>query len=391
MTDRLPLLYHRTSVLAAALVAILACASLSGQTTPLSGSYGFVAGVAQIDSAGANGGAVVGLANFDGAGNVTGNAIVQPRSLNPDNVKSLPTTFRGPYSLNPDGTGTMTLNFDVGFSVTLAIVISDGGKGFQMLETDCNPCGVDIPLRGQPQSSQSLTGMLPISLFFPNASGGVPLTLTGVNNADGGVTVYTANAANGSGSAQCPDGTTGTWTADIPTVTLAVNRGDQSGNFLAAAIGRICGQGDFETISGLVTGSINPAGTLVLTLHGTGSVATGTGRAAAGGASLNGSYGVQLNFSPFPAGTLGVLQFDGAGNVTLAATVVGGPTPATGTFTGTYALNPDGTGSISLINPAGQPAGGFAFVVTDNGSQLLLLRTDVNPRFDVSYGTARLQ
>jgi hypothetical protein len=54
------------------LTVTLACSFAAAQSTAPSGSYGFVVNAFQIDSNGANGGALVGIINFDGAGNVTG-------------------------------------------------------------------------------------------------------------------------------------------------------------------------------------------------------------------------------------------------------------------------------------------------------------------------------
>jgi hypothetical protein len=142
----------------------------------------------------------------------------------------------------------------------------------------------------------------------------------------------------------------------------------------------------------LVTGTVNPSGATNLVLHGTGAVISGIGRAAQAGGSLNGSYGLQLNFAPFPAGAVGVMKFDGAGNVSISLTAVGpNSTPAVSTLSGTYSINPDGSGTINLKAPSGQPGPVYSFVITDGGSQLLLLRTDANPVFNVAFGTARLQ
>jgi hypothetical protein len=365
--------------------------AVAAQSTSPSGSFGFVGGVSQIDSNGSNGGALLGVMNFDGAGNVTGTGTLKPRDTNNQNAQAVPTTFTGTYSSNPDGTGSLTLNFDVGFSATFAVVTTDGGQGFQFVETDCTPCGADAPLQGQ---ALSLSGGLPIALFLQGATGNIPLSLTGVNSAGGGAIVYTAAAATGSGTAQCPDGSKGTWTASVPTLTVALNGGGSvHGNFFAAVFGTICGQADFETLSGLVTGTISPSGATSLVLHGTGSVFSGVARAAQAGGSLNGAYGLLLNFQPFPAGAVGVMKFDGAGNVAVSLTAVGGgsSTPGTSTLSGTYSINPDGSGTINLKAPSGQPGPAYSFVITDGGSQLLLLRTDANPVFDVAFGTARLQ
>jgi hypothetical protein len=354
-----------------------------------SGSYGFVVNAFQIDSNGANGGAVLGVINFDGAGNAAGTATLKPRDTNAQNAQPVPTTFTGTYSSNPDGTGSAKLAFDIGFGATFTMVTTDGGEGIQLLSTDCTPCGADVPLQLQ---GTSLSGALPMGLFFQGAMGNIPISLSNVTKSSGGPTsfVYAADLATGSGTALCPDGSTGTWTASVRTVTLAVNNG--VGNFLASADGIVCGQADFETLSGLVTPTFGAGGAITLVLHGTGSVISGIARAVKAGGSLNGSYGFQLNYSPFPNGTVGVMKFDGAGNVAVSLTSVGGSSPRTATFTGTYSINSDGGGTINLTtasSPGALPQ--FAFVITDGGSQLLLLRMDSNASFGNAFGTARLQ
>jgi hypothetical protein len=149
-------------------------------------------------------------------------------------------------------------------------------------------------------------------------------------------------------------------------------------------------------LSGAAYGSINALGVISLTLLRNGDVLSGTARAAAPGQSLNGSYGYQSGFAPFPRGEVGVLTFDGAGNVTSTGTsvadgsargsgqpVLTGPITAS---TGTYSINPDGTGSMQL-----QGSGTLAFVITDGGSGILFLRLHTTNENDLQFGTARLQ
>jgi len=62
-----------------------------------------------------------------------------------------------------------------------------------------------------------------------------------------------------------------------------------------------------------------------------------------------------------------------------------------GTLTGTYSLNPDGSGTITLIDPSGNPNQTFAIVSTHGASGLLLVLTSGPPGSTVSSGTARLQ
>jgi hypothetical protein len=321
---------------------------------------------------------------------VTGTATAKPRGTNAQNTQAASFPFTGTYSSDPDGFGSVTLNFALGFSLPLAMVTTDGGQNLQLTGTTCSPCGAEVPLQLQ---ATSLSGALPMGLFFQGALGNIPFSLSDVTRSSGGPTslVYASAPATGSGTAQCRDGSTGNWTASVRTVTLAVNNG--VGNFLASADGIVCGQVGFETLSGLVYTNPGPGGTSNLVLHVvSGGVVNGIARASNGG-SLDGSYGVQFNYTPFPAGTVGVMKFDDAGNVAVSLTNVGGTlsSPASATFTGTYSTNPDGSGTINLKAASGQSGPTFAFVITDGGSQLLLLQTDSNPGFNVSFGTARLQ
>lgn len=377
---------HRLS-----LFPLLLCGVLTAQNNSPSGTYGVVTIVSQIDSFGNNGGALLGLITFDGGGNLSGSIIIKPRNTNPANAAPITSAVSGTYTTKPDGTGTMTLDLDIGFSVNLPFVVTDGGKGLLFTGTDgCSPCGADIPLR---LVNNSLAGDFPIGLLLQGATGTIPVTLANITKDVGGPTplVYSASGLTGKGAAKCPDGSDGTWTANIPNLTLVVDNG--TGNFLASASGIVCGNVDVETLSGLVYSTAAPGGAVTTILHAvSGGVANGIARAV-GGASLNGAYGLQFNSLPFPAGSVGLLSFDGAGKVTLSVTNVGGllTAPTSGSFPGTYVLNPDGTGTITLTGPNGQRAGVFAFILTDGGSQLLLLRTDANPAFNVATGIARLQ
>jgi hypothetical protein len=126
-----------------------------------------------------------------------------------------------------------------------------------------------------------------------------------------------------------------------------------------------------------------------------GTVISGIGRSATVG-SVKGAYAFQLNNTPTPSGAIGLMSFDGAGNATSSITFVGAGQDvsqapvSTGTFSGTYSVNSDGSGTISLPAPPGQSVDvALAFVVIDNGNGLLLLRT--KPGGNVASGIARLQ
>jgi len=254
----------------------LTCAGFA-QSTSLSGSFGFLVNESYFMRPNNNGTAILGVMNFDGAGNVTGGFTFQTGALRDRPVQTIAGTLTGTYSSKPDGSGSVTVVFDAGITFTYAMAIADGGQSLQLVMTNC--------------------------LF---------------------------------GSNGC--------------------------NF-------------FSTVN------------------------SGIARVAKA-AALNGSYAFQFNNIPNPTGTIGVMKFDGAGNVAMSFTAIApgkddmsGQAPiSSGTLTGTYSNNPDGSGTFSFKAASDQAAGpAFAFVITDGGSQLLLLRTDNNAAFDVSFGTARLQ
>ena len=85
-----------------------------------------------------------------------------------------------------------------------------------------------------------------------------------------------------------------------------------------------------------------------------------------------GSFGFQLS------NVLGVLNFDGAGNVAGTYTSLnnGQTTVQSGTLAGTYSSNSNGIGAINLAIDGGSNGNvAFSVVVTDGGAGLLLLQT----------------
>jgi hypothetical protein len=252
--------------------------AVSAQNTSPSGSFGFLINIQASFPANDRGFVILGVMNFDGAGNVTGPYTAHiSASSNGKPAGSLTGTFTGTYVSNPDGTGSVTIALDAGLSFTFATVITDGGQSIQM--------------------------------------------------------VFTGGAGGNFGG----DGASG------------VARSGQTG-------------------------------------------------------SPKGSYGFRLNNSPFPGGTIGVMNFDGAGSVSVSLITAGipedngQPPVASGTLTGTYSINPDGSGTVDLAAASGQTVNSsFAMVITDGGSGILLLQTTGNPTANgtpednASFGTAHLQ
>jgi hypothetical protein len=97
-----------------------------------------------------------------------------------------------------------------------------------------------------------------------------------------------------------------------------------------------------------------------------------------------------------PVALVGVITFDGAGNLTGSETFVQpDPSPDATTvqsqrvpFAGTYTVNADGTGTLMIQIP-GQPTIPVSLVVTDGGSGLMFVQTGAGN--SLLTGTARKQ
>ena len=254
------------SVPALLMSSVLGFASFAtAQVTSPNGSYGIL--LNQWKDANSNNvGGLVGVLNFDGAGNITGSYTLVS--------KGAPTTgtLKGAYSGNPDGSNTVQLTFDAGATATVGMVVTDGGTALQIV----------------------------------------------------------------------------------------------------------------------VTGG---------TLAKPGQVISGTGRTiSAQAATPAGPYGFLLNVWPDannqPLGVFGVVNLDGTNNITGSYTILGpdvGPAPVRGTFTGTYSINPDSTGTLTASLDIGVTAT-IAIVVTDGGSGLLMLQTGESDGLShLESGVARRQ
>jgi len=352
-----------------------------------------------------SGQAILGVMNFDGMGGVTGTyTFVQGASHENGNPSQTNTgTFTGTYSANPDGTGSLIVLPDSGDSLTFTIVTTDGGQGFQMVETSCHCAQLGIPFQG---TVSSISGSVPMSLFLDSANGGISLTLPGTTS--GGATVYSGAGTHANGTLTCDDGTNGNWSASVPAITLVGQApalqgpaGTGAGDFVMAISYTACGSTNplLQTISGSVTSNSSDPAHVNLSLQLPGLLTSGVGRVAQASGTLSGRYGANFHTSPQPAASIGVLQFDGAGNAQASLTLVT-PTAANGSdepqvtgptgITGTYTVNPDGSGSMSFPT-SNTGSRTYSFVITDAGSQLLIVETDSTNSEEVTVGTARLQ
>jgi hypothetical protein len=111
----------------------------SAQGTMPAGSYGFL--LHQWPDASNNPDGFFGIINLDGAGNAAGTYTFVGSDIGSAPISG---TFAGTYSVNPDSTGTAKLTFDIGFTGTLSIVVTDGGAGIQLLQTSTTSGGKSI-------------------------------------------------------------------------------------------------------------------------------------------------------------------------------------------------------------------------------------------------------
>ena len=256
------------------ILALAVAGPVFAQTLPV-GPFGFVVNATYNDPSAYGGGAMLGLANFDGAGNVSGPYTLELGSGGGSAQQDISGTFNGTYSSNPDGTGTMSIALDIGVNLTLAMVIDNRGHGLELALTSCS---------------------------------GFICNFTGV--------------ASGVGAAE-------------------------------------------------FNSHPHPVNTQFLV----------------------GSYGIQFTKSaPTVFTELAVWTFDGAGNVSLAGTFVSpGPTVGSGTLTGTYNVNPNGTGTITVPPQSGSLFGqSYVFAIANGHSGLLVLQTN-RAGDGVLYGVGQLE
>jgi hypothetical protein len=92
-----------------------------------------------------------------------------------------------------------------------------------------------------------------------------------------------------------------------------------------------------------------------------------------------------------PIAVVGTFTFDGSGNVTGASTSSQNGNIGRATQTGTYTVNADCTGTITVQVTPGGYSSHYSFVIDDNGSGFQFICTDSGPISIVYTGTARRQ
>jgi hypothetical protein len=77
-----------------------------------------------------------------------------------------------------------------------------------------------------------------------------------------------------------------------------------------------------------------------------------------------------------PFAAIGAQSFDGSGNTEAASTVSVNGAPESVTIRGTYSVNADCTGSMTLTFLPSGPVQHFDFVISPNGAEIQAIRTD---------------
>lgn len=240
--------------------------ALAAQSLDPIGSFGFLLNTSYSDPSNEGGMAILGIMNFDGEGNVSGPYTLELGSGGTQPVQTITGTFKGTYSSTHESTGSITIAFDNGLDLSLAMVIADRDTSLNLIVTSC---------------SCDLTGTV---------------------------------------------------------------------------------------ISGVARYKMQKASESVATLRG--------------------SYGGQSGLSPQASREVFVWSFNGAGQITTSGTFVEpGGTAIIGSNTGTYTVNSDGTGTVTLAKTSNQGVNTFVFVTTECGSGLLLLQTNRLGN-GVMFGTA---
>ena len=331
--------------------------------------------------------------------------------------------YNGPFSVSSPGcAGPAACPFDMGFTFTTPFPY-DPNKGRLLIDIVSTPAGAPngsldgvmfsdstastvANVSGDPTAASGTLSLFGLVLELDTASSGAALSgsfgyllsassanpsqttgvaLLGVLNLDGagnltGTYTFQTGATDPKGARTLSGTLTGSYSTNSNGSGTMMLNPDSGGSLALAFV--ITDGGQAAQL--VVTSSPGPGVDL------SNGVLSGVARGAVPGP-LQGTFGFALNNNPMPAGTIGVLSFDGAGGATVSFTSAGPggqtmqPQVSTGNLTGSYSVNSDGSGALNLGSN-----GTFAFVITDSGNGLLMLLTN-GTNNNVSSGVARAQ
>jgi hypothetical protein len=109
--------------------------TLAAQSETLNGVYGFVLNASYTNPSNQGGAAMLGLADFNKSGGVSGSYTLELGSGGSGPLQTLTGTFTGTYTLT-SGSGSMTVTLSDGTSLTIAILLTDKGSGLELIATN---------------------------------------------------------------------------------------------------------------------------------------------------------------------------------------------------------------------------------------------------------------
>lgn len=125
-------------VFALLVFALAITGTAAAQVAPQVGPYGFVLNATFSDPSTHGGAGLLGVMNFDGAGNVSGPYALELGSGGANPQQSITGQFTGTYYANADGvTWTVSIDLDAGVNLTLTTVLNNRGRGLELALTGC--------------------------------------------------------------------------------------------------------------------------------------------------------------------------------------------------------------------------------------------------------------
>jgi hypothetical protein len=336
-------LYHSPTAPTAAPIAVTAVSqadptkSASGQVTitfsnaSLTGAYVFLINVGPVNPATGQVGFAYAGGTFhaDGLGNITSG--VEDRNTSTGGPGT-GIAFTGTYTVNADGRGTATITAGT-TSTPFKFALTSSDRG-QMVEFDGVVAASGFVLRQDPTAIANVTGPYVFSLRGDDA--GFPIGIIGRLISDGAGNLTGSEIVNDAGTRNNLT-LTGTYTVGAggrgtARVTNALNTTQQFVFYIVNA----------NTVQFVGIDDTTPP-----RVAGTAFLQTGIG------ASIGSSAFFVDGLSP-SGGSLeaaGRFDTDGAGTITGGIFDSFNPSHITGTPVGTYAINGDGSGQISILNP----------------------------------------
>jgi hypothetical protein len=356
----------------------------------LKGSYSFLTNLWTANSD-TNEFAMVGIMTFDGAGNVTGSY------TSTDGGVVQTGTLGGTYTVNSNGTGT--IDFANGstaqFAITLDSTAAKVAHGVQLLQT--NDSNNEV-VSGTAVLQSTTTETYSVASIKGTFSSQWNLWMADASATEAGVDGMIS--FDGKGNWEAPQTTVfggGVVQNYTSTGTYIVNPDGSVSSSSTNGSQSVC------VLNSVVAGVAKGAQCLMIVLngHSLGNIAmTGTALSAQAtkfsNASLKGSYSFLTNLWTANSDTnefamVGIMTFDGAGNVTGSYTSISLGVFQTGTLGGTYTVNSNGTGTITFTSGS---TAQFAIALDLTAAKVAhgveLLQTN-DPNNEIVSGTAVLQ